>query len=223
MPQESTLTTTVPFPKGRQNLERDAGFERGEMRAPAGTVTDAIVTDVEMTVAATGNTSALTLPQQISVLAAFTASLKLHLGDTGATLEPFQGVTLDRLRLDALRILEQEVEGLEVGSGGLATAFVTGNNVLKFRAFLPTGHIAKIREAVLFTGLSVEQLLDAEMKLSRSDADPFKTASAALTLSSVRVTFSPGTKKAEARRLGIPPHVRRVVNAESDTISTPEG
>ncbi|TQF17227.1 hypothetical protein FJV41_04075 [Myxococcus llanfairpwllgwyngyllgogerychwyrndrobwllllantysiliogogogochensis] len=223
MPQESTLTTTVPFPKGRQNLERDAGFARGEMRAPVGTVTDAVVMDCELTVTASANTAALTLPQQISVLAAFSVSLKLHLGDTGATLEPFQSVTLDRLRLDALRLLEQDAEGLAAASGGLATAFVTGNNSLKFRAYLPTGHVAKIREAVLFTGLSVEQLLDAELTLSRSDADPFKTAAAALALSSVRVTFSPGFKKAEARRLGIPPHVRRVVNAESDTITTPEG
>ncbi|MCY1003716.1 hypothetical protein OWM54_41890 [Myxococcus sp. MISCRS1] len=223
MPQESTLTTTVPFPKGRLTLERDGGFARGEMRAPAGTVTDAIVMDVELSVTASGTTPALTLTQRISVLALFSASLKLHLGDGGGTLEPITGVTLDRLRLDALRLLELDVEGLEDATEGLAKSFVTGSNVLKFRAYLPTGHCAKVRESALYTGLSPEQLLDAELSFSRGEADPFRTVAAALTLSSVRVTFSPGTKKAEARRLGVPPHIRRVINAESDTITTPEG
>ncbi|MBZ4422020.1 hypothetical protein [Myxococcus sp. RHSTA-1-4] len=224
MATESTLNTLVPFKKGKQTLERDAGFIQGQMIAPAGTVTDAIVMEVECTISSTGAIGALTLAQRLSVLGLFSASLKQYAGENGAVIfESYQDVSLDKVRLDALRLLEQEVEGLDDATTGLARSYVLGNNQVVFRAYLPTGHIAKVRESVLFTGLSPEQLLDCEFTLKRGEGDPFTTANVGLALGTVKVTFSPGTKKAEARRIGIPPFTRRVVNAESDTITTPQG
>ncbi|MFP2962002.1 hypothetical protein ACLEPN_30495 [Myxococcus sp. 1LA] len=221
----STLSTLVPFPNGVKDMAFDATFAPGTLEAPHGTVTDAIVLDVQCNVTASANTPALTLTQRLSVLAAFSATFKVHLaapGENGGTLDPYQDATLDEVRLDALRILELDVEGLEDATGGLAKAFVAGSNVLAFRVYLPVGHVAKLNESSLFTGLSREQLLDCELRMKKA-GDPFKVAAAALSLTACQVRFAPGTKKAEARRLGIVPHVRRIVNAQSDTITTPPG
>jgi hypothetical protein len=225
MAQDSTLNTTVPFKKGTQTLERDCGYLQGEMVAPAGTVTDAIVIDFECTVNATGTTAALTLAQRLSVLALFSVQLKQLLGPNAVngTLDPYQDAPLDKVRLDALRVIEHEVEGLDDATAGLARTYATGNQQVNFRVYVPCGHLAKVYESPLFTGLSVEQLLDCELTLKRGEGDPFKTAAAALTLGTVKVRFSPGFKKAEARRIGIPVYARRVVNAEQDTITTPTG
>jgi len=219
---ENTLSTLVPFPKGLQTLERDILFGRGQMIAPIGTVTDAIVLDVTCTVSASAATVALTPAQRLAVLSIFSARFTQYLADDG-TLEPLQGVTLDRVRQAALRLLELDVEGLDDATGGLARPFAVGNNTVTFRAFLPVGALAKVKEGALFTGLSPEQLLDCELAVTKSDADPFKTAAAALTLGTVKVLASPGTKKAEARRLGVMPYLRRVTDAGNDTIKTPEG
>ncbi|MCE9674083.1 hypothetical protein LY474_40470 [Myxococcus stipitatus] len=223
MPQESTLLTTVPFRKGKQVLEREAGYTPGQMMAPPGTVCDAIVMDFECQVSASAAVAtALTMTQRLAVLSLFTFNLKLSLAGE-QTMEPWQGTTLDRMRLASLRILELDAEGLDDATGGLARTYAAGNNTVSFRVYAPTGHVAKIRESALFTGLSPEQLLDADMSVTRGDADPFRGANASLTLSTVKVTFSPGLKKAEARRLGLPVHERKLTNAESDTVSTPDG
>ncbi|MFP2960421.1 hypothetical protein ACLEPN_22020 [Myxococcus sp. 1LA] len=221
----STLNTTVPYPNGTKDLNFDASFPVGTLEAPHGTVTDAQVFEVSCSVNATAATPALTSAQRLSVLAAFSVTFRQHLaapGENGGTLDPIQDVPLDDVRLDALRLLSQEVELLDDTVTGLAKAFVLGSNTITFRVFLPTGHVEKIAESELFSGLSREQLLDCEMKLKKA-GDPFKTAAAALTLTACQVRFSPGTKKAEARRIGIVPHARRVVNAQSDTITTPPG
>lgn len=220
--QPSTLNTTVPFRKGQQTLEREAAFLPDQLVAPAGTVTDAIVMEITCNVKATGTPAALTKAEQLKVLAGFSVTFKQGLGDVVSPLEPFQATPLDKLRLDALRILEQDVEGLEDTVTGLQKAWATGSNTVTFRAYLPCGHLAKIAESIFFTGLSPEQLLDCELSLVKA-ADPFASVNAALELTSCKVVFSPGTKKGEARRIGFMPHARRVVNAEQDFIKTPEG
>lgn len=221
----STLNTLVPFPNGTKDLNFDASFPVGTLVAPHGTVTDALVFEVSCAVNATAANAALTPTQRQAVLASFSVSFRQHLaspGESGGILDPYQGVPLDEVRLDALRLLEQEVEGLDDTVTGLAKPFVAGANTLTFRVFLPLGHLAKVAESELFSGLSHEQLLDCELKLKKA-GDAFKTAVPALSLTACQVRFIPGTKKAEARRIGLVPHVRPVFNAQSDTITTPPG
>ncbi|NTX62622.1 hypothetical protein HUA74_18380 [Myxococcus sp. CA051A] len=215
------MTTTVPFEKGEQILTRDVGFKQKEMEAPDGTVTDAIVVRFLCDVSAGGVVAALTEPERLQVLSGFKVSLKQFLPD-GSTLEPWQMEPLDRVRDDSVRWLKQDVDNFEGATDGLARAYASGSQQVNFTCYIPTGHAAVIAESHKFTGLSPEQLKDCTFNITK-DGDPFKTAKSTLTLTAVKVIMSPGTKKSEARRIGVPVFARRVVNANGYEIKTEPG
>nr|ABX46787.1 hypothetical protein pMF1.4 [Myxococcus fulvus] len=217
------LNTTVAFRKGLQQFEKDVGFQVGQMVAPAGTVTDAVCMEFQCSVSTTSAVGALTMVERLQVLSKIRASFAQILGEDagGLRLDPIQGQSLDNIRLDAIRLLGLDMDGLEDNTTGLAKAFAVGSNQVTFKVFLPVGHLEKVAESAYFTGLSPEQLLDCELTVTR-DVDPFQAVKSALT-STIKVLFAPGTKKAEARRIGLMPHCRSITNAESDTLATPEG
>ncbi|AGC45457.1 hypothetical protein MYSTI_04157 [Myxococcus stipitatus DSM 14675] len=215
------MTTTAAFPKGEQPLHRDAALKKGEMQAPAGTVTDAVCVRFLADVQATGASAAFTVAERLAVLSGFRVSLTQELPG-GIKLQPWQSETLDKVRDDALRWLKLDVDGFADDASGLAQPFEDGVQAVNFTAYIPTGHTPNIAESTRITGLGVEQLLDCEFILTRV-GDPFKAVRPTLKLTNLKVIMSPGVKKAEARRIGLPVYARRVVNANGYEIRTEPG
>lgn len=218
----STLNTTAPFIKDQlQTWDKSCGFTAGQMQSHDGSVCDAIVADVTCIIEAGGAVTALTATERRKVLEGMHVFLKMKTHDTGATLEPFVGRKLADVNDDAARYLGHSVD-FSNATDGLARAYVLGNNTVKFRAYIPTGHVNKFEESPKFTGLDPVQLLGTELDLTRIE-DPFNAAKGTLTLKSAKVLFTPGGKLAEERRIFVPVNVRRVTAGEDATVKTPEG
>lgn len=199
----------------------DAVMETGDLITQPGKITYGTKLDVSLNVTSTGVVAGFTGPQRDAVLDAlvFTFTLWAKLANK---IDVFEKDSLLTLRADAERMLRRDWEGVEDNTTGLAAAYVAGNNVRTFSAYIPLSYADAVKQARKLFGLGYEQLLLSRCLL-KLDSDPFRAVSNLLTLADSSVTFSPLWESGHKMFVGMPFVAKEYVAPEKKDISTDAG
>lgn len=217
------MNQTVTFGDSRRELLKgsDAVMQVGECRTQPGKVTYGAILDFEFNVTSTGTVAGLNATQRAAVLDSLAYSFAAF-ANLKNKIECYQGESLLVMRSDCERLLRRDWEGVEDSTTGLAKAYAAGNNVLAFRALIPLSYVDAVEEARKVFGLGYEQMLLSKMLL-KLESDPFRAASASLTIAKSYVTFSPLWDTGHKRFMGIPLMAREFVNPQKKDVSTDPG